>query len=153
MLDRHAGLEQRQVGVEALELVADVALGVVRPSLLGHLRRRAADLRQRVEAGERVQDRPGGRQRCVEALKDLGALNVLAKVAHAFLLRLRGDGRVMQGVFDVRFTERLRQSGVQLRPRMSERDPGQITGYAVALYASGADAAEGIRELRVRATA
>ena len=31
------------------------------------------------------------------------------------------------------FTERLRQSGVQLRPRMSERDPGQITGYAVAL--------------------
>jgi hypothetical protein len=31
------------------------------------------------------------------------------------------------------FTERLREQGVQLRPRMSERDPGQITGYAVAL--------------------
>ena len=31
------------------------------------------------------------------------------------------------------FTDRLRQSGVQLRPRMSEKTPGQITGYAVAL--------------------
>ncbi len=31
------------------------------------------------------------------------------------------------------FTDRLREQGVQLRPRMSERDPGQITGYAVAL--------------------
>jgi hypothetical protein len=31
------------------------------------------------------------------------------------------------------FTERLRVQGVQLRPRMSEKTPGQITGYAVAL--------------------
>jgi hypothetical protein len=31
------------------------------------------------------------------------------------------------------FTERLHQQGVGVRPRMSERTPGQITGYAVAL--------------------
>ena len=30
-------------------------------------------------------------------------------------------------------SERLREQGVGLRLRMSERDPGQITGYAVAL--------------------
>ncbi len=31
------------------------------------------------------------------------------------------------------FTEQLSRHGVLLQPRMSERDPGQITGYAVAL--------------------
>ena len=31
------------------------------------------------------------------------------------------------------FTERLRVQGVMLRPRMSERDPEQMTGYAVAV--------------------
>ena len=31
------------------------------------------------------------------------------------------------------FTEHLREQGVHVRARMSERDPGQITGYAVAL--------------------
>ena len=31
------------------------------------------------------------------------------------------------------FTEQLSRQGVLLRPRMSERDPGQMTGYAVAL--------------------
>jgi hypothetical protein len=31
------------------------------------------------------------------------------------------------------FTEQLQRQGVQLRPRMSEKTPGQITGYAVAL--------------------
>jgi len=31
------------------------------------------------------------------------------------------------------FTEQLQRQGVHVRPRMSERDPGQITGYAVAL--------------------
>ena len=31
------------------------------------------------------------------------------------------------------FTEQVRQQGVLLRPRMSEKTPGQITGYAVAL--------------------
>ena len=41
------------------------------------------------------------------------------------------------------FTERLRQSGVQLRPRMSEKTPGQITGYAVALP-GGSDSGQNI---------
>jgi hypothetical protein len=31
------------------------------------------------------------------------------------------------------FAQRLHRQGVHLRPRMSERNPGQITGYAVAL--------------------
>jgi hypothetical protein len=31
------------------------------------------------------------------------------------------------------FTEHLRRQGVHVRARMSERNPGQITGYAVAL--------------------
>ena len=42
------------------------------------------------------------------------------------------------------FAERLRRDGVRCRPRMSTVNPGEVTGYAVALYASGADAAEGI---------
>jgi hypothetical protein len=42
------------------------------------------------------------------------------------------------------FTERLRRDGVLVRPRMSTLDPEQVTGYAVALRATGPDAAEGI---------
>jgi hypothetical protein len=42
------------------------------------------------------------------------------------------------------FTERLRRDGVLLRPRMSTLDPEEVTGYAVALRATGADAAEGL---------
>jgi hypothetical protein len=42
------------------------------------------------------------------------------------------------------FSERLRRDGVLVRPRMSTRDPGEVTGYAVALRATGADAVEGI---------
>lgn len=42
------------------------------------------------------------------------------------------------------FSERLSRDGVLVRPRMSTLDPEQVTGYAVAVRASGADAAEGI---------
>ncbi len=41
------------------------------------------------------------------------------------------------------FSERLSRDGVLVRPRMSTLDPEEVTGYAVALRASG-DAAEGI---------
>ena len=40
-------------------------------------------------------------------------------------------------------TERLRRDGVLVRLRMSTVNPEEVTGYAVALRASGADAAEG----------
>jgi hypothetical protein len=42
------------------------------------------------------------------------------------------------------FSERLRRDGVLVRPRMSTLNPQEITGYAVALRATGRDAAEGI---------
>jgi len=42
------------------------------------------------------------------------------------------------------FSERLGWDGVLVRPRMSVLDPDEVTGYAVALRASGADAAEGV---------
>jgi hypothetical protein len=42
------------------------------------------------------------------------------------------------------FTERLRRDGVLVRPRMSTLDPEVVTGYAVALPPTGADAAEGL---------
>ena len=41
------------------------------------------------------------------------------------------------------FTQRLSLDGVLVRPRMSTLNPEQVTGYAVALRATGADAAEG----------
>jgi hypothetical protein len=45
------------------------------------------------------------------------------------------------------FTERLRRDGVLVRPRMSTLDPEEVTGYAVALPPTGADAAEGIEPI------
>ena len=42
------------------------------------------------------------------------------------------------------FTDRLRRDGVLVRPRMSTLDPEVVTGYAVALPPTGADAAEGL---------
>jgi len=42
------------------------------------------------------------------------------------------------------FSERLRRDGVLVRPRMSTLNPDEVTGYAVALLARGADAADGI---------
>ena len=42
------------------------------------------------------------------------------------------------------FSERLSRDGVLVRPRMSMLHPEEVTGYAVALRATGADAAEGI---------
>jgi len=42
------------------------------------------------------------------------------------------------------FSDRLSRDGVLARPRMSVLDPEEVTGYAVALRTSGADAAEGI---------
>jgi hypothetical protein len=41
------------------------------------------------------------------------------------------------------FSDRLSRDGVLVRPRMSVLDPDEVTGYAVALRARGADAAEG----------
>ena len=41
------------------------------------------------------------------------------------------------------FSQRLSRDGVLVRPRMSTLDPEEVTGYAVALRATGADAAEG----------
>ena len=40
------------------------------------------------------------------------------------------------------FSERLSLAGVLVRPRMSTRDPQEMTGYAVALRASGGEGAE-----------
>jgi len=42
------------------------------------------------------------------------------------------------------FSERLSLDGVLVRPRMSVRDPSEVTGYAVALRPRGGDAAEGV---------
>jgi hypothetical protein len=41
------------------------------------------------------------------------------------------------------FSERLSRDGVLVRPRMSTLEPEEVTGYAVALRATGTDAAEG----------
>ena len=43
------------------------------------------------------------------------------------------------------FSDRLRRDGVLLRSRLSTLDPDEITGYAVALRATGTDVAEGVR--------
>jgi hypothetical protein len=42
------------------------------------------------------------------------------------------------------FSQRLGRDGVLVRPRMSTLDPDEVTGYAVALRATGAEAVEGI---------
>jgi len=42
------------------------------------------------------------------------------------------------------FSERLSRDGVLVRLRMSTLDPGQVTGYAVALRVTGADDAAGV---------
>jgi len=41
------------------------------------------------------------------------------------------------------FSDRLRRDGVLVRSRTSTQDPDEVTGYAVALRATGTDAAEG----------
>jgi hypothetical protein len=41
------------------------------------------------------------------------------------------------------FSERLSRDGVLVRPRLSTQDPEQVTGYAVALRATGTDAGKG----------
>lgn len=45
------------------------------------------------------------------------------------------------------FSERLSRDGVLVRPRMSTLDPEEITGYSVALRATGVDAA-GVEPVR-----
>ena len=45
------------------------------------------------------------------------------------------------------FSERLSRDGVLVRPRMSTLDPEEVTGYAVALRATGTHAADGIESV------
>src|ERR1051325_1380531 len=49
----------------------------------GHVRRRAVDGWERIEAREGVEQRPARRQRAVERLKDRGALNVAPEVTRS----------------------------------------------------------------------
>ena len=59
---------------------------------------------------------------------------------------LRGKVRAALAGADsfAEFSERLSRDGVLVRPRMSVLNPEEVTGYAVALRATGTDAAEGV---------
>ena len=105
-----------------------------------HVRRRAADRRERVEAGERLEDRPRRRQHRVELPQDRRALDGLAQVARArSLKRYRADdphqeqpqaGEQRGAAHPVQHSELLRQPVAQLKaehlePRGQQRSEQQ----------------------------